>query len=295
MNKKLIIIPISALFLAACGSNGTYTPGGNTSSGQGEVSDPTDEDAIKSSLSSGIGFSELYSVIENSKSYDKNVMQVQYTYRKDKIEARAIGDSEDKTTVRVANIQVKRYDNDVIYREYSGDNDLRLEIDPDYTRGTLQVSYIWTDLSTINNTSQYLKDGVTSVYLNKIADYNVTTYEDSFYLGIASEVPSLVSASDYSLAGKFEDGTVYTRKQTVTHSNFTYNSITLPGEEIYSIEYFYKDDFLKTVRSSHKVHVDTNADSSYDLTTEFSIITNVYSTTSNGKFDKSTIPSKTAE
>ncbi|MFA5283769.1 MAG: hypothetical protein WC366_04630 [Bacilli bacterium] len=295
MKKNLLIIPILCLVLCSCSNNSNAIPFGGDSTYDEDEIDPTDEEAMRSTLVSGVGFNELSMTIEAARDFDSKVMQVDDTYRQDVIHSTKVGDAVDKNEKRVVNVSQKRYINDVIYTEYSGNADYRDEMNLHSERGDLQITYLWSDLVDINLTSQYLRDAVNNIYFEKIADYNVSTYESFFYLGIAREVPALVSASDFSLAGKLDDGTIYARKQALTSKNFTYNGTIYAGSEINVTEYFYKDSFLKQVRISRKVVVDTNSDGIVDLTTEFLTQSSSYSTTSNGKYDKNIIPEATSE
>lgn len=295
MKKNLLILPLLCLVLFSCSNNSNVIPFGGDSSLDDNEIDPTDEDAIRSMLISGVGFNELSTTIETARDYDSKVMQVDDTYRQDVIQSTKIGSVADMIEKRIVNVSQRRYVNDVIYTQYSGNADYRDEMNLHSERGDLQVTYLWSDLVDINLTSQYLRDAMNNIFFEKLADYNVSTYESFFYLGTARDVPSLVSASDFSLAGKLDDGTIYARKQATISTKFTYNGTIYSGNEINVTEYFYKDSFLKQVRISRKVVVDTNSDGEVDLTAEFSTQSSNYSTTSNGKFDKNIIPEATSE
>jgi hypothetical protein len=285
-----ILLTTFALFLGSCSNTPVVVPASNSTTNNS--ADPTDEDDMRSQLVSGIGFDELGSAITNSKSKDKITTSYSLDFRNDKITSTLVGDKTDLREVRVKNEKTKRFDNDVITHDYTGNSELRTN-----DLGMIENTYVWCDLVNFYSTNVYSKNSSKIITKETLFPYDIIKYQEIMYLGVAHDVDELTDENynKYTLAGHLSDGTIYARNQTVVENSVVINSNSFNSQTTSAKELFYKDNFLYEVRLSIKQCIDTNKDGIYNLIYSYQTSTSIFAQGSNGKFDISSIPSDSAK
>lgn len=285
-NKFLNMIILSMCFvLTSCGSNPTPIPAGDSTTSTS--ADPTDEDDMRDQLVSGIGFDELATVIHDAKTKDKITTSYVLDIRNDKISSNLVGDKTSIREIRVETKKTKRYENDVIVSEYSGNNELRT-----FEDGMIQMDYLWCDLKNFYKSIVYTKNEEKKIVEETLFPYDIIKYQTIMYLGQASMVEELTTENyaNYTLAGHLSDGRIYARKQLKEEKTIIINAGSFKSQDILAEELFYKDNFLNEIRLSSKTIVDSDDDGLFNLVYKYETQSFKFSQGNNGKYDLASIP-----
>ena len=295
-NKQLLFLLASAFLLTSCNGNNSIKPGDGGDSGSSNIS-VEDPDSVSSSLTAGIGETELTNIITSAKTKlgDIKTSQTKKAYSETTYEGGISGTS---TSIGAA-ISIKKtlYDNSVLLSANTA-SDTRDYIAfglNDETLGNLLTSYsfINSDFTEIQTRGSYKKDNgvVSSVARINAIPYTLANYDTVFTFIKADDVYNVYDGP-ILLAGKLESGEVFVRfsLQDITVSEPSSGVDTITKE--YIDFYYLSSTLVRTSQYLNKYYKSAD-DVVYPIRKESQITE--YSINKNGNYNHSDIPEITVE